>query len=36
MNVATRKKLRFIEKQGVYFIKIRVHPPDEDVHRPGR
>ena len=36
LNVVTRKKLRFIEKQGVYFIKIRVHPPDEDFHRPGR
>ena len=30
LNVATRKKLRFIEKRGVYFIKIRVHPPDDD------
>ena len=36
LNEATRKKLHFIEKHGVYFIKIMVHPPDESFHRPGR
>ena len=36
LNVDTRKKLHFVEKQGVYFIKIKVLPPDEDFHRPGR
>ena len=36
LNVVTRKKLHFIEKHGVYFIKIMIQPPDEDFHRPGR
>ena len=25
MNVAMRKKLHFIEKQGVYFIKMKIN-----------
>jgi len=36
LNVVTRKKLHFIEKHGVYFIKTMIQPPDEDFHRPGR
>ena len=36
LNKATRKRLIFTEKHGVYFIKIMVHPPDEDFHRLGR
>lgn len=36
LNEKTQKRLEFVEKHEVYFIKILVHPPDEDFHRPGR
>ena len=29
MNTATKKKLRFIENNGVYFIKIGMTPPTD-------
>lgn len=35
-NLKTNKRLHFVEKNGVYFIKILVHPPPEDFHRRGR
>lgn len=36
LNKANRKHLIVTEKHGVYFIKIMLHPSDEDVHRLGR
>ena len=36
LNETTRNKLNFTEKQGVYFIKLHVRPPTEDLHRWGR
>ena len=36
LNETTQKRLTFIEKHGVCFIKILVHPPHENVHRLGR
>ena len=36
LNVKTGKRLNFVEKHGVYFIKIMVLPPDEDFHQQGR
>ena len=36
LNEKSGKRLDFIEMNGVYFIKILVHPPAEDFPRPGR
>ena len=36
LNETTQKRLHFTEKQGVYFIKLKVRPPTEDFHRRGR
>ena len=36
MNMISKKKLYFVEKHGVYFIKVDVIQPDEDFHRLGR
>ena len=35
MNIATKKKLRFIERNGVYFIKIQVVPPTDIADNQG-
>ena len=29
MNIATKKKLRLIERNGIYFIKIQIVPPTD-------
>ena len=36
VNTTSKKKLHFVEKQGVYFIKLDVVPPTEDFPRRGR
>ena len=36
MNKTSQKKLHFVEKQGVYFIKLDVAPPTEGFPRRGR